>query len=109
MRIGHLIPAKRTSRVAWTLVGIAMALVTGAVANLFSAPRQFFGMALVSLDAAYFVVLAENWTSGRGIQTRGGMVDKRISPAVYFSIYLILTVAGLIALIVFLSALVLGG
>lgn len=89
-------------------MGVAVVLVAGAMLDLFSAARQLFGMALVSLDIAYFVVLMENWTSGRGVQTRGGVVDRSTSPFAYFSIYFILTLAGLIALIVFLSALVFG-
>ena len=97
----------RNSRTVKTLLGTAVVLSVGAAADLFSAGRLIFGMALVCLVIAYFVVLAENWTSGRSIQTRGGIIDKSTSPVAYFFIYLILTVAGLIALVVFLNAFVL--
>lgn len=97
----------RNSRVVKALLGIAVALIVGAAADLFSAGRLIFGMALVCLVIAYFVVLAENWNSGRSVQTRGGIIDKSTAPVAYLFIYVILAVAGLIALVVFLSAFVL--
>jgi len=97
---------KPISLAVWVLGGIAVILMMGAAVDVFSAARRLFGIALVSLDAAYFLILAENWVAGRGVQTRGGMVDKNTSPALYFLIYFILAVAGLIALVVFLSAFV---
>ncbi|MBV8249601.1 MAG: hypothetical protein JO200_14245 [Comamonas sp.] len=100
---------KASSLFVWILVGIAVALVAAAAVDMFSAPRRLLGMTLVSLDAAYFMVLAENWVSGRSVQTRGGLIDRRTSPVAYFFVYFLLVVAGLIGLVVFLSALVLGG
>ena len=77
--------------------------------DLLSAARRLFGIALVILDAAYFMVLVENWVTGRSAWSRGGMVEKSSSPVAYFLIYFVLAVGGIIALVVFLSAFVFGG
>lgn len=97
---------KKSSLLMIALLGISALLMLCAALNLSGEKARFFGLALTVLDLVYFVVLVENMRSGRGIQTRGGLVQSSNAPVAYFFVYLLLIFVGIIALIVFLSALV---
>lgn len=99
---------RKSSVVALAVVVIAMMLTVIAVID---EPRHqlWFGLALLSLDAAFFIVLAQNAFDGAPIQTRGGPVNRKSAPIFYVAAYGVMVLIGLIAGLVVLTTLVLPG
>lgn len=97
---------RRSSLVALVLVAICLLFLVVAVFNE-ARHALWFGIALLFLLAAYFVVLAQNIKSRSPIQTRGGVVDPATSPFLYFAAYGLMVLIGVIAGLVFFTALVL--
>jgi hypothetical protein len=87
-------------------VALSGAFIIAALVNQ-ARDHLWFGLALMSLVMAYFIVLGQNFTSRSPIQTRGGVVDPSTSPIFYFAAYGLMALFGVIAAIVFLAALVL--
>jgi hypothetical protein len=68
---------------------------------------EVFGIGLIVAIFSYFMVLIENFRSGRSIQTRGGLINRQTSPIAYSFVYITLFFAGIVAILVSLTALVL--